>query len=377
MRSGFMTIVFVLAALISGAHAAPTEDSVVRIKSGGNRYQSGFVTTINTDRGSKLGVVTALHGILFSRSNPFIVNGHDAYPLTLTWVDVRKDVAFLTIDQSLPLTPLKTTNRTPSAFERILLAGYPFGRPRLLIREKSVPTPSTQTLESFQILKRSIWEERNSPSLQTTVLNIDGNAGPGDSGGPVMTQDNKVIAVINGGFDSGRVDMAWAIPWKEIVFKPVEQESAEIERLRQRANTDKLLFSANPGRVHGDPADLVPCGLEGDACWKAWQDEMKNQLLANESNSKCQGVADRHERGLCEFGVTRDLGNRLASCESAVRLIRKLNDPKYCDKNNLWFTEACQQSMNMLATSANSALRHCNSELFEPEWVQVLLKDAK
>jgi len=87
-------------------------------------------------------------------------------------------------------------------------------------------------------------EERNSPALAANVLSIQSHLVPGHSGAPSLNQLNQVVAIGNGGLDTGRVEMGWAMPWDELELSTiavgVSQQVSWVERarLRELGNSD-------------------------------------------------------------------------------------------------------------------------------------------
>ncbi len=55
-----------------------------------------------------------------------------------------------------------------------------------------------------------------SPSLNLEIDHIDGHLLPGHSGAPIFNQQQRVIAVADGGLENGAVAVSWAIPAKYV-----------------------------------------------------------------------------------------------------------------------------------------------------------------
>lgn len=107
---------------------------------------------------------------------------------------------------------------------------------------------------------------RQSPNLDISVLHIGDNVlTPGDSGAPIMrNEDNSLYGVALGGVP-GLSYVAWAVPWTQIDWKSVSN-SAVSGRLRELAQ--ERLDSAPSGDIffgfapnyNDDTADVPPAG---------------------------------------------------------------------------------------------------------------------
>lgn len=214
------------------------------------RYQTGFLV-----RGQKFGgIVTALHGVAdcLDYDDSFTITADNEYntggpfrDLELRMVDIDRDIALLSSDDLDDLVEEGFEVLSPDVLptledddlRRLKLIGHPQGNPYQ--QPKSV-TSAFRT-ELYKIIPDkergpdAPLVTRNSPNLDFEVYQIEAHLQPGHSGAPILTQDDKLFAIANGGLDGGSGEVAWAIPWHDIELRPVEEVQARLEVLE---NTD-------------------------------------------------------------------------------------------------------------------------------------------
>src|SRR5690606_22341794 len=185
--------------------------------------------------------VTALHGIVGCSDITALSDaGPETRGLTITWVDVQRDVAVVAAPGLQTSGGLKVAATYDP--ERLQVIGYPRGR------TSQIPTPSViETVKEPLINmvseepEKDILLERASPSVYIDVLNLHADVVPGHSGAPILTADRQVVGVVDGGLEEGAVSIAWAIPWSDIEW--VAAEEAEAELLRLAALNPELALS--------------------------------------------------------------------------------------------------------------------------------------
>ncbi len=203
------------------------------------RSQTGFRV-----KGMK-GIVTALHGVVGCRRitvksekglilfSPVKIDKvdieHDAALLTSEELE-RKDVEGIEVAQSVKWNSLGA----------VRIDGHPFGINNLGT-SLVVRTPPLRILkELIPPHISSLMRNRNSPNPLINVLSIQGDILPGHSGAPILDSQNRVIAIGNGGLESGKVGISWAVPFRDIEWEPAESN----KRLVALAQTDiRVLFS--------------------------------------------------------------------------------------------------------------------------------------
>ncbi len=85
-----------------------------------------------------------------------------------------------------------------------------------VLREQLVPLFSLLPNNSKQDAEfRKQMTDRNSPSVDEKVINLEGDLAPGFSGAPLINSAGEVVGVADGGLNNGQNGICWAIPlWK-------------------------------------------------------------------------------------------------------------------------------------------------------------------
>lgn len=149
-------------------------------------------------------VQSAIDPLFDLKNNNMIFSNWESFPAKVIAKDEINDLAILKIDGN-PFVPRKfvpikiddteltahykqSTLRTelPEPGEQILLAGYPLGKPYPVVQEGTVASVA-HSLPEF------------GPTLKILVSTV---ANPGNSGGPVIDSNGKVIGVLEGGLPS-------------------------------------------------------------------------------------------------------------------------------------------------------------------------------
>jgi hypothetical protein len=163
------------------------------------------------------GIITALHGVAGCRSlsaRQWGTAGVTVTGLKVTSIDLARDVALLRLaDESAPLPALDAIplgSRLPRSAQVI---GYPANMPGLLKMHVEIPATALRRLEELVPPEIHILlSRRGSPQLGITVVSIVGNIQPGHSGGPILDDQGRVIAISSGGLAGGTLGIGWAIP---------------------------------------------------------------------------------------------------------------------------------------------------------------------
>jgi hypothetical protein len=134
--------------------------------------------------------------------------------LTIGHVDFDNDVALLVSPELLTKYPeaLAVANEAPMAGQRLTVYGYP---ERL---RKAIPTTDLTVRASIvsvsdllPLKEADEIEQRTSPSLQASVISIQGHILPGHSGAPVVDGAGFVVGLGQGGLKAGTVEISWAV----------------------------------------------------------------------------------------------------------------------------------------------------------------------
>lgn len=189
---------------------------VVPLQNGSNSVGSGFwvdqrgyVATcwhvVRDNPTATLTVQSAVEPLFDLEKNNMVFSNWEAFSAKVVAKDEINDLALLKIagnpfirpksavlvkigDKALTAQYKQSTLKTelPEPGQKILLAGYPLGRPYLVVQEGSVASVA-HSLPEF------------GPTLKILISTV---ANPGNSGGPVLDSDSKVIGILEGGLPS-------------------------------------------------------------------------------------------------------------------------------------------------------------------------------
>lgn len=191
------------------------------------RHQTGFLV-----RGEG-GIVTALHGVADCPDATIEAESAqgDFAALTIQAVDIDRDVARLS---SPDLADRLAEGLDAPYSDRVARTGlhalgYPYG--------KTDQEPTTQITVTYarplhEVIPGAFitpaFEQRRSPDLETRVLVAEAHFVPGHSGAPVLNAQKQVIGVISGGLKEGYIGKSWLIPWAEIQWQPLKDQSGAL-----------------------------------------------------------------------------------------------------------------------------------------------------
>jgi hypothetical protein len=160
------------------------------------------------------GIITCLHGV--SPGRTYMAEGmiNSKNNLSVRFVDVEQDLAFLTADHLKDESViLKLATLLPGAGKKLKVLGYPAGMMDINEHTASVGNPNLKVLGGMIPADAiSFLDARKSPALNIKVLYIEGPMVPGHSGAPVFDEYDRVCAVIDGGVMRGAAGITWAIP---------------------------------------------------------------------------------------------------------------------------------------------------------------------
>lgn len=161
-------------------HAAP---AVVAIRDARGLQGSGFRLA-----DTRL-VVTAAHTLVAAQGEPGIVWNEHTWPAAIRTVDQSSDLALLEIPADAPMPGLRLADDAAPLAEGewIVVLGRPFGaRP-------------TATVGIVSALPGAV----TAPEFLRTRLQLNAAVNPGNSGGPVLNLDGRVIGVANATIPGG------------------------------------------------------------------------------------------------------------------------------------------------------------------------------
>ena len=291
---------------LSAAGAVVPSQSIYKITINGDLHtidQTGFSARV----GDHYGVITALHGVAMCKKdgtiNAITENG-EVHELRLTHTDFRRDTALLT-------NP--TLNQTTKHFfevgqryrsGQVEVFGYPIGFNTIRGgRPLTITQPPYQTLASYGIVMGL--DHRNSPDKDVEMLNLDGNALPGDSGAPLIDKNGMVIGIVNGGINKGETGIAWAVPMADVELSPMNLQHEKIRALKTSGTWSGFGFSSKGQK----PTDMAmqsgaPCALSDSDCWQTWLKEAKDSI----SNIPIEGICQNLKLNSDEMQKCRKIG---------------------------------------------------------------------
>ncbi len=190
------------------------------------------------------GIVTALHGVIKCFENGTINayargGGKDQDGLRIESADIANDVALLSsanqqISEGLPIAKCDS-NSCINYEKQYYVLGHPLGITSQMPTKVSI-RPIFKSLEDWLMAAvpkvpevpkvKTVMEEmkdRSSPALTIQVFNVEGHLLHGHSGAPIINEGDEVIGVVNGGLQDGTVEIAWAIPYKNLQLKKVSE----------------------------------------------------------------------------------------------------------------------------------------------------------
>lgn len=204
------------------------------------------------------GIVTALHGV-DGCQNIVALNHQEVWTnLEVIAVDRGRDAALLRSEsienhyRGYANAGFTFSENTSGA---IISLGYPFDLTELIDEEIRLRSDSTGTSISSPLrnlipaTNQDAFRNCDSPDITLDVLNVDAPLRPGESGAPLLNNNNEVVAIVMGGLYEGRIDIAWATQVMRLDFVPATNISTDTQGcLRNR-------FAQLTGEV--EPLDTI------------------------------------------------------------------------------------------------------------------------
>lgn len=257
MRRWFLTLFGLVGIMLCVSHAfAQPPDfqaspHIYRLKIEGCQFDPNPRALTGFRIQGQTGIVTALHGVAdCETASALSDNGTYFIDLTIRAVDIAHDVAIVWSDHedqsdTVGLRQADINSIAQTQWRELHVVGYPLG----LVEQKPTTKVAVIDKTSLAALVPDIYQTepfkaRNSPSLDISVFNVEAHLLPGHSGAPVLTPDDRVIGVANGGLENGGVEISWAIPWNEIKWRPIGDVQREVDALTH-SDPQKALFFSN------------------------------------------------------------------------------------------------------------------------------------
>jgi S1-C subfamily serine protease len=130
------------------------------------------------------GLVATNAHVVAGIAHPFVQNSDHSYPAKVVWFDPNLDFAVLKVS-GLPESSLTIATTTASRGTASAVLGYPGGG--------SFNASPAAVLDEFSAVGRNIY---GSGHTVRDVYEVKANIIPGNSGGPLVTSDGKVIGVV-------------------------------------------------------------------------------------------------------------------------------------------------------------------------------------
>ena len=194
------------------------------------------------------GIITTLHGL--SGATTITAENQNGLPFKKLWisqVDFSRDIAILTNDdlEKLPLTQglSQINNENISTTSFYSSYAHPFGVKLVPRNDIKLSNPALVTLiDRIPKEEQQIYKDRRSPLLSIRVIEMRYNFGNGESGAPILNQQNQVIGINDGGFAS--INISWAIP----IFDIQLNRNVDLNAISQ--------LKATPVKLHSYQIDI-------------------------------------------------------------------------------------------------------------------------
>lgn len=226
--SGLIVVVILIGAQPVVAQQA--SEHVVLVRMGAGKKQTGFKLQ------GKTGFVTALHGIVGEdKVTVTTKNGTVLRNLKIAEVDIGNDLAVIrangNVDLQNPERGLSSFNGKVVGGANLTCVGFPLTTWNTAldtqVRVRNVPMFQLSNLIPPNQLPA--FNERNSPSPNSIVLNVDGELLPGHSGGPIVDANGRVVAVADGGLKGSEITWGMLLAnarWQNAQLPAVRQQLA-------------------------------------------------------------------------------------------------------------------------------------------------------
>jgi hypothetical protein len=160
-------------------------------------------------------VVTALHVVAGCNriAIRYPVNGGQLRAARIRRLERRFDLAQLTVENPVSVTPLVAATVVPSSTAPITVWGYPFAVRGLLDTQLRRREQQGTLIDLLNDQVRQEVARAGMPDLNAEVMLLDGgHLMPGHSGAPIIDASGRVVAIADGGLERGAVEVNWAIP---------------------------------------------------------------------------------------------------------------------------------------------------------------------
>lgn len=231
------------------------------------------------------GVITSLHGVLKCQHITLQNGKRDIYDLTVTAVDIDKDLALVVSPTLSNQAGGFRTGETPSDGSELEVWGYPWDSFALQPSRQLYVRKRRERLEILLGTGPDVeqWRMRGSPAINSSVISIEGHLEMGHSGSPVLRPDGTLIGVASGGRGQGHGAFVWAVPLSaDEVRQWRHLQTADERRLMERPVKAGLLGKTIADRLpilgsdfSADYLTVITADLTGfpdEKVWAAYND---------------------------------------------------------------------------------------------------------
>lgn len=274
-----------VAAINQHGYTARVGDFVYQVKASECTYPPDMRFQTGVHILGKPGIVTALHGVLgcdsllavaASSTNPDKLNVLDR--LEIVEVDIARDIALIAPVSSI----LTETLSIESGLRTSISMQYPdcsSDRPSIPIRMWGYPHPNLISRTGGVICRpqlrhrfphshpeRAKLEQRRSPLVSISILDVDIDATYGFSGGPIIHEEShEVLGIIIGGLSDLNIQNAWAVPWTDIEWQTSKIARKALDDLAEHTTlptTLSVLTGSDEQIQQNQPSEPIDSGTE-------------------------------------------------------------------------------------------------------------------
>lgn len=322
--------------------------------------QSGFLYSHN----GETVVITALHGVrgCFGQKSwsgtANVISSRGSEILAPYLVDVEHDVIAYKYVNPSGIAALQKADKRPQSGDTIKVAGFPGRVYRSIMRSVQVLDPSHATLDSFGNVKD--FTAHGSPTGTLEMLMLGPGPVPGDSGGPALDQQDKVVGVINGGFLHPWSFATWAVPVGSLNLTKWDTPE-NIGRLRTLSKQSSVNGFSGSSLADISLSTGLPCPRTDADCWREIKRTMSNHRADYEMGAtmlKDPGRCSQSDSPKCAYAF-RLLTQMPALCAAVEFDIDHFSDVDYCAANKYATTPDCDAHLSDDASKLYDLMDRC------------------
>ncbi|CAA6810785.1 MAG: Unknown protein [uncultured Sulfurovum sp.] len=284
---------------------------IYRIKANKSKEEYSVSTGFLFEHENEKVIVTTLHGVIDSKSIEMTLNDGTKRIdrvdcLNIKKVNVDKDLALLEPckdrDINSSVAVLSSVSNKFN-YENVHLKGYPHGISIPLISKQiNIHPQPTQKLKLLlpDDFRADIFERKKTiiaiPSLDTTVISIEGLIVGSHSGSPLLNSKNQVLGVASGSLDGA---ISWAIPFdSNIIWSNFKNVSEHDKALWKRSLSISKYSKAKSFGIVESSSGTIQWQKFKKAKYKTWQEakeyvaQMNNRRLLGHNNWRLPKIGE-------------------------------------------------------------------------------------